>query len=38
VDVYTLGGKKVASKVSTTQVSQMQPGVYVVKGQKIIIK
>ena len=38
VDVYTLGGKKVASMVSTTQVSQMQPGVYVVKGQKIIIK
>ncbi len=38
VDVYTLSGVKVASGISAKQVNKLQPGVYVVNGQKIAVK
>lgn len=38
VDVFTVGGQKVASAISASAVSTLNPGVYVVKGQKILVK
>jgi len=38
VDVYNVAGTKVASQVKASQVNDMEPGVYVVKGQKIVVK
>ena len=38
VDVYNLSGVKVASGISASQVSKLQPGVYVVNGQKVLVR
>lgn len=38
VDVYTVGGVKIASKVKAGAVNNMQPGIYVVNGQKVLVK
>ncbi|MCR5680626.1 MAG: hypothetical protein K6G08_10540 [Prevotella sp.] len=38
VDVYSLSGAKVASQLTASQVAQLRPAIYVVKGQKVIIK
>lgn len=38
VDVYTIGGKRVATQVSAAQVNSLHQGVYVVKGRKVIVK
>ncbi len=38
VDVYTISGVKVATGINAAQVSKLQPGVYVVNGQKIAVK
>lgn len=38
VDVYTLSGAKVASKISADQVNSLRPAVYIVKGQKVVVK
>lgn len=38
VDVYNLSGAKVASGIRASQVGRLQPGVYVVNGQKVIVK
>jgi hypothetical protein len=38
VDVYNVNGQKVAAQVSAAQVNGMQPGIYVVKGQKVLVK
>lgn len=37
VDVYNVNGVRVAS-VRTSEVSNLQPGIYVVKGQKVLVK
>jgi len=38
VDVYSLSGTKVASQVTAASVSSLRPAVYIVKGQKVIVK
>jgi hypothetical protein len=38
VDVYNNRGVRVASQVRATEVGKLQPGIYVVKGQKILVK
>lgn len=38
VDVFNISGQKVASRISVAEVNKLQPGVYVVKGQKIVVK
>lgn len=38
VDVYSVSGQKVASKANAAQMRQLQPGVYVVDGQKVLVK
>lgn len=38
VDVYNTNGVKVAAKIGATQVNSLQPGIYVVKGQKVLVK
>lgn len=38
VDVYNISGMKVATGISATQVSSLQPGIYVVNGQKVVVK
>ena len=38
VDVYTISGVKVATNVRASELSKMQPGVYVVNGQKVLVK
>ena len=38
VDVYNLAGAKVASQVRASEVSSLRPAVYIVKGQKILVK
>ena len=38
VDVYNISGVKVASGVSADQIGQLQPGIYVVNGQKVAVK
>lgn len=38
VDVYNLSGVRVSSKATADAVNQLPAGVYVVKGQKVIVK
>ena len=38
VDVYNIAGMKVASGITTAQMQKLQPGVYVVNGQKVLVK
>jgi hypothetical protein len=38
VDVYTLGGNKVATKISPEEVNNLRPAVYIIKGQKVVVK
>lgn len=38
VDVFTLAGKKVASQVPAADVNKMQPNIYIIKGQKVLVK
>ena len=38
VDVYNISGVKVASGMSAEQVNKLQPGIYVVNGQKVAVK
>ena len=38
VDVYSTSGAKVASKVRASKVNSLKPGIYVVKGQKVLVK
>jgi DNA integrity scanning protein DisA with diadenylate cyclase activity len=38
VDVYNISGMKVASGISASQVSKLQPGVYVINGQKVLVR
>ena len=38
VDVYNLSGQRVATKMRAADINNMQPGVYVVKGQKVLVK
>lgn len=38
VDVFSLNGAKVASQLSADQVNSLRAGIYVVKGQKILVK
>ena len=38
VDVFTLGGQKVAAGINANAVNSLQPGIYVVKGQKVLVK
>ncbi len=38
IDVYNLAGRKVASKVSADEVNNLPSAIYVVKGQKVIVK
>jgi hypothetical protein len=36
--VFTLGGQKVAAGINANAVNSLQPGIYVVKGQKVLVK
>ena len=38
VDVYNVAGMLVAKRVRADKVSKMQPGIYVIKGQKVSVK
>ncbi len=38
VDVYTLSGQKVATGINSTNLNQLKQGIYVVKGQKVLVK
>lgn len=38
VDVYTVAGQKVASKANAAQIRNLQPGIYVINGQKVMVK
>ena len=38
VDVYTISGVRVATNVRASELSKMQSGVYVVNGQKVLVK
>ena len=38
VDVYTTNGAKVASQIPASQVNALHNGLYIVKGQKILVK
>ncbi len=38
VDVYTISGSKVGSKMSASDLKRLQPGIYVVNGQKVAVK
>ena len=38
VDVYSISGAKVASGIKASQVNKLQPGIYVVNGQKVLVK
>ena len=38
VDVYSTSGTKVSSKVNASQLNSLKPGIYVVKGQKVLVK
>lgn len=37
-DVYSISGSKVASKLSSVEISNLQPGIYVVKNKKVLVK
>lgn len=38
VDVYNMAGAKVASQVPAAQVNSLRPAIYIVKGQKILVR
>ena len=38
VDVYNMAGAKVASQIRPAEVNQLRPAIYIVKGQKILVK
>ena len=38
VDVYTVGGQRVATGIDLGQMSSLKAGVYVVKGRKVLVK
>lgn len=38
VDVYNISGIKVASQIGISEISKLQPGIYVVKRKKIFVK
>ena len=38
VDVYNAAGTKVASMIPAAEVNNLRPGLYIVKGQKIMVK
>ena len=38
VDVYNTAGAKVASQISVAEVNKLPKGIYVVKGQKLLVK
>lgn len=38
VDVYNLSGVKVASRISAADTRNLQKGIYVVKGKKVVVK
>ena len=38
VDVYSISGVKVASQIPAAEVSSLRPAVYIVKGQKVMVK
>ena len=38
VDVFTVNGVRVATNLSASEVNSLRPGLYVVKGQKVIVK
>ena len=38
VDVYNMAGTKVASQIRPAEVNQLRPAIYIVKGQKILVK
>lgn len=38
VDVYTVAGKLVATRINAGQVNSLPQGVYVVKGRKVVVK
>lgn len=38
IDVYNISGMKVASGIKASELSNMQPGIYVVNGQKVLVK
>ena len=38
VDVYSVSGAKVASQVRASEVNSLRPAIYVIKGQKILVK
>ena len=38
VDVYSVSGTKVASQVRASEVNNLRPSIYIVKGQKILVK
>ncbi len=38
VDVYNVLGMRVASNITAADVNNLTPGIYVVKGRKILVK
>ena len=38
VDVYSTSGQKVASQMRASEVSNLHPSIYIVKGQKILVR
>ena len=38
VDVYNMAGAKVASQIRPADVNRLRPAIYIVKGQKILVK
>ncbi len=38
VDVYNISGVRVASGVKASELGNMQPGIYVINGQKVVVK
>jgi hypothetical protein len=38
VDVYTVGGQRVATALDLSQIASLKAGVYVVKGRKVVVK
>lgn len=38
VDVYNMAGAKVASQVRASEVNSLRPSIYIVKGQKVLVK
>ena len=38
VDVYNISGAKVATGIKASQVNKLQPGIYVINGQKVLVR